>query len=369
MGFRKTDTNAIQNLTGSDQFFKAREGDNLIRVLPPTDALGDVNNNSPFYLTWSHWIQGFGSVVCKKRMGNGKCLVCNAVNAVNWEREEDKVNYVAKRKWRCWILELDTRGRIESPVPKLWDIGVKSIRSLEEGIKENGDITDVTNGRNVKVTRTGIKRNTDYTIILKGQSSPIGDEFWEWLENNEMPELLDTLKDPDEQALTEALDELFSLGAPGRRGDDDEDDDDRRGSRGSRSAARNIRRPATSTRRSRRDEEDEEDDEDDDVSFSRAVSRRAVQDDDEEDEAPVRRGRSRRDEEDEEDDDAIPYDASIELPADDDDDDLDDQADVAAKDEPRSRTRPAPASRPRPARVPSAVNSAGRRTSARAGSR
>jgi hypothetical protein len=288
---------------GGFQMFRAKQGENAIRIMPPT-----WKGHQHFGL--EIWVHGFigldrSSYLCPKKMLGKKCAICEAAaEALSAGEKEDSDELKAKMKVLYWIL--DREGDSGDPQP--WAVSGQFDQEVSGRCnKRSGKVLEVDNpweGHDVTFRRTGQQLATRYiNVDVDPDRTAIADReketqrLLDFVQDNPLDKILkyydyDHLhgaiagksKDEDED-----LDDDGDKKGRKRRADADEDDGDRsskrRGSRDEEDEGAESDRPKRS--RSRDDDDEKED-------------RRRSKDEDEE-ETPRRR-RSRDEDEDEEDD-------------------------------------------------------------------
>lgn len=312
--------------------WKAKVGENAIRIMPPTWA--DANHYG--YDVWLHsFIGSSGSTyICPKKTFNKPCAACEESAALKAAGEEDEAKEIAvKQKVLYYIIDRDDR----KPVPQIMVASWNQDKEISEASKINRTnktlyIDHADEGYDVIVKRTGQKLNTRYQWLIDRESSPLDpdsrtqDELLEIIAENPIPSLLkfddnekiaaalegttrekDRDLDRDDEAprgrgrgRNDEQDEEDTVSPRGRRvrGEDTDDRDDDRGGRGrDRDDPRDEEEAPRGRGRGRdRDDRDEEDDRDGDTGRNRSRPSRAADDDDRDDDRGSRgRGRDRDD--------------------------------------------------------------------------
>ncbi len=163
-------------------FFKAKEGDTVIRMLPPWDNEGTW----PFLEVETHSVPGALPVeICGKskpflKKTDGYCYICDVV--IPQFREGDSADLEAAEKMesksRIYTNIID-RDNIDVGV-QVWNFSYTMFRGLLTYVMdpEYGDITDPNNGTDMVLHRKGLKFvDTEYTIRPKRTATKLGDEF------------------------------------------------------------------------------------------------------------------------------------------------------------------------------------------------
>lgn len=352
--------------------FKTQQGDNTIRIMPPTWE--DAEHYG--YDVWVHYSIGAdkGTYLCPKKMKNKPCPICDAVQEMKSEGEAEAAKRIeAKRRVLVYLIDREQR----KPTPMVWAMPWTVDRDIA-GVSENKKtgailaIDDPKGGYDVSFRIEGSKRNTKYgAVAVDRESSPLSDdkeERAEWLELIAEKPLPKLLKYHDEEYLQKVVDGHSSAATDDdededdgrkkkkKRGrDDDDDDEDERPRKKKRSRDDDDDEDEDERPRKKRRDDDDDDDEDD---RPRKKRRPADDDDEDEDDAPKKKKRGQADDDDDtedddddddrprkkkrarddddEDEDDEPAPKKKKKPADDDDEDEDDEPKSKSK---RTRTR------------------------------
>jgi hypothetical protein len=201
--------------------WRPKEGDNLIRFLPPTWD----NHEHYGYTLWVH--QNIGpdnsTYLCPRKMLNKACPVCEAAaeSKAAGEAEEAK-NLQPKERVAFWILDRDGE---DPDKPLLYDMGWtmdRDITSLtvDERRGEVLMIDDPNKGYDVTIKRYGSGMRTKYSgfAIARGDSpvhddEKIQDDILDYIMQNPVPETLNYFD-------YDYLDKLVKGVAPERDPDD-----------------------------------------------------------------------------------------------------------------------------------------------------
>ncbi len=297
-----------QSATNRDGFinedvdlYKVKDGDNLLRILPPT--FNNLNGTEAEHYgldVFVHYDVGTdgSSFLCLEQNYNEPCPICQARIEAESEGDKDLADKLkARKRVLMYVVDRDA----EDAGPMVWSAPwtVDKDLSMRSFDKRSGDIfypDDPEEGYDIEFARTGKGRNTKYEgVQLSRRASPLSDDedqMDEWLEKIEDSPLDQLLIKPE----AEHMERIFNAGM-GMAGAGKDEDDDEKPSRSRRSRRDDDDEKPSRSRRSRRDE-DEDEDEDEKPSRSRRSRR-----DDEEDEKPSRSRRSRRDEDEDEDED------------------------------------------------------------------
>lgn len=158
-----------------NNFWDPKEGVNRIRILPPWSEERVWFREIPY-----HYGIGGKTVVCPKRLLNKPCFVCDKVS--EFRKSPDKaLNDTAN--------DLRPKTRVYYNIVDLDDIG-KGVQVYGSGVTvfndllyydldpDWGNITDVADGYDILLTRTGKGRNSKYKVTAKKNSSPLENEGW-----------------------------------------------------------------------------------------------------------------------------------------------------------------------------------------------
>lgn len=268
--------------------YAARDGDNWIRILPPSWKDAEHYGLNVFV----HYGIGpdNGSVLCRNKMGGEKCPICEArVKAERAGNEELAKELRISKRVVVWLLDM----KDEEKGPQLWampwtvDRDINKI-SFDKHSREYYEIDNPEVGYDVNFDKTGKGITTKYIgFQIARRPTSVDEDHLDFIEDNPLPEAL------IERSYEEVKD-IFEGGA-----DPEEDEKPARPARRDREEAPSKRREADEApRRARREPEEEE------TPRKRA---RAEPEEDEEEERPRSRTRSeeaprraRRDEEEEE---------------------------------------------------------------------
>lgn len=301
---------------GFDQF-RAKQGDNQIRILPPTWESMD-HFGLRIYI---HSYVGDGSYLCLYKMKGKPCAICDAAKEAKDAGEDDEHKALRfKEYFLYWILD---RNGDDPTVPQVW----------QQSAMADQDLVALTQGRGKK--SAGVlpidhpDEGFDLSFRRKGQGktgtkyfgqqfdrdpSPISDdatdydEIMDFIMANPLPSILQYYNN-------DHLKKVISGSAEKSDEDLDDDEDDKkpnkRGGAEAEGEDEEIEQDRKARAKRRRDDEDEDESEDDDVADekpSRSSSRKVSRDESEDDDEPPPRRKGRQAEEsddagDEDDDD------------------------------------------------------------------
>lgn len=228
----KTDMDKIQKKLeeiGSGTFWKALEGKNVIRVLPPW------NDKGLFYFeaTLHYGLRREGKERALPCLGKGECPICRGIkDLAEGSREDQKLakRFGPRTKYYANILDRKT-GKI-----CIWGFSRTILSVLLSAMADEddyGDITDPEDGFDVIVERSGTSLDTKYQVRVRPKASEVGEIDWDSLFDLED----EVVEDVSEEELEEIVEENLSGGDGSskkkkRRGEDDDDnngdDDDKK---------------------------------------------------------------------------------------------------------------------------------------------
>ena len=198
-------------------FFQLKDGKNRVRVLPPPPGSEDV-----WYKTGTHWGVGankdnFNCAAAADK--NADCYLCEVVHKLAKSKSDDDQAVAdrirAKKSWLYNIVDLsDVEAGIQ--VMAVGAMAHGDIRAyIEDEDGDYGDITDLEEGFNLTIKKTGKGMKTKYEVKASRNPSPVPAEIAELLETED-PTDLSTVRPVAPNAKQKAAFE----------GEDDEDDDD-----------------------------------------------------------------------------------------------------------------------------------------------
>ncbi len=268
------------------EIFRAKVGDNLIRILPPTW-------DEPEHYAYDVWVHSYvgadnSTYVCLNKMKGKHCPICQAAQEAKTAGEEDEAKALqAKKLSVAWIINRDEDEETPMLYAMSWTMD-RDIASLLYN-KRTGKaimIDDPVDGYDLTIKRTGQGLKTRYHgMAIERDPTPVNDDpkiqdaVLEYIAENPIPDMLHY---HDSKHLEKVL-----LGTNAEKDDIDEDEDDVK-----------VKR----TKRRNVEEDDEEDEEDRPKGKNKRQARDEEEDDEEEEEAPKKRSKQKaRDEEEEED--------------------------------------------------------------------
>ena len=181
----KTDTGG-----GGKGFWSPKVGRNVVRVLP---EVGDMDFF--FQEVGKHVFPDGRSVYCPKftSVGEKECPICELIDDLyaDGSQSSKKLAKAIRLRRAYWmnIVNRDDETQ-DNPVgsgPLIFTPGVKIFDQINNMITdpEVGDITDVNDGIDIIIKRTGTGLDTDYDVLPKRNSSPLSadaDVVTQWLD-------------------------------------------------------------------------------------------------------------------------------------------------------------------------------------------
>lgn len=209
---------------GSTDYDKLQSGKNVRRVLPPK---GDKD------VFWSEGYIHFGlgddgnkTATCLETWGEGKkCPICKYTEKLKASKSQAdrKLADRIRRTRRMYIAVINRDADEEKPM--VLPVGKTILQPIIDLIcdPDYGDITDLHEGRDITITKSGKGLNTEYSVIAKPNTS-------EALTEIEEKELQDMLPDLDALFIRKTPAELQAiLDGDESDGEDDSDGDEDEG--------------------------------------------------------------------------------------------------------------------------------------------
>jgi hypothetical protein len=214
--------------------FKVNDGDNRIRIIPPTWKKAD-HHGLDIYV---HYAVGADrqSYLCPKKMKDEPCPVCEARDELKRELNDNEGDkdlekqvkaLEPKRRVLAYLIDRDHEKEGPQAWAMPWTVDRDTVQVMTD--KSTGEvlpIDDPKEGYDVEFTKKGAKDRTEYTgVAIARRSSPLGKSAWlEFAIDNPLPDQLVYFP-------YEHIAKAFGGKSTSRREDDD---DDRRDSRRSR---------------------------------------------------------------------------------------------------------------------------------------
>jgi len=209
-----------------DQFsiFVAKEGDHLLRFLPPTWEDADHYG----FDAWLHYNIGADkqAYLCLEKHEQGTCPICEERRKVEKEDADYAKELAPKKRVLAWVINRDdeSSGPIIYPMPWTLDRDI-AVLSVDKRTKAALLIDHPTKGFDVEFKRTGAQRNTKYigVAIARAQTELSGDQkqMGVWLNFIQENPLPDTLKFYEEDYIRT----IFEGGGPSSSSEETKEDD------------------------------------------------------------------------------------------------------------------------------------------------
>ncbi len=281
--------------------FKPREGENTVRILPPT-WVDDKEQAEKWGDYWDITIARHRNVgpdeatyLCLNKMQGKPCAVCDARKESRDDEERDALRIQSGPL--CWMIDRNN----EKAGPQVWAVPIKlfrelNLRSVDKKTEQLVLIDDPEDGYDVFFTREGNDKRTQYlSVEIDRDPTPLHEDEkkqQQWLDyivDNPLPDVLnfyeyDYVKDVLYGAAPARKDADEDGGRRGRRGRDEESEE--RGGR----PARRGREEEPEGRAARRGREAEA--EDDGEKEDPPSRRRGREAEAEAEDPPPRRGRA-----------------------------------------------------------------------------
>lgn len=309
------------------QFYKPREGENNIRLLPPTWSDLDKWGDGWHIDAYVHYNIGLdnSAYLCLEKMTGEPCPICEAKNETKDETERKA--FQISRRALVWLIDRDN----EKAGPQAWIMPLSLFREINtrcidkktgkpiliDDPDEGYDVSFVKEGKEIKTKYLGIEIARDSTPLSSKSSKQ--DQWLEYIQENPLTDMLNFY---DSEHISKVL--TGQISAKTKSGDDDDEDEKPSRRRRSRTSEDEEKADSRATRRNKRNvsRDDDDDDEEEEIDVE-------DDEDEEEDEKPSRsnkKSKSRNDDDDDEDDD-------------DDDEDEDEEDEKPAKGKGKGKAR------------------------------
>lgn len=269
------------------KFFKPSDGDNTIRILPPTWDEADHYG----YDVYVHYNIGpdNAAYACLEKMKGKSCPICEESRRARADGDEEHEKmYRPTRRVLIYLLDRDK----EKEGLKIWPMGVNLDKDLSKLMvdKRTGEIypiDDPDDGFDIQFTKEGQGLNTKYVgVQIARKSSPLDhDEALMFADSNSIP---DSIQYYDYDHI-----KLAFTGESSDEEDEEETSKKRKPSKEESKSSKKSSKPVEDEE----DEEDEDEEDEDDEEAPKKSSRRKVEEEEEDEED---------EEEDEEDEEEAP---------------------------------------------------------------
>lgn len=218
-----------EDLSGDASFWKPKQGENEIRLLPPPGL------NKPYVVRAQHWLRrGNQRIVfnCPAvEDENAKCFLCGKVAKLKEGGKDDKAlagEIAAKTQWLYIILDMERpqKGPQVYSAPKSV---AKDFRTYATDKKDYGPVIfNIKKGYNAILTREGTgKEDTEYSVRMR--INP--EDVTEYVEKADAPDIVALCEAADNDDMAEGWNTIFGDAeeeAPRTRRRSAEDDEPRR---------------------------------------------------------------------------------------------------------------------------------------------
>jgi hypothetical protein len=260
------------------QFFKAKDGDNNIRIMPLTwDDLDKWGDGWAIYIDVHYGIGADNSAyLCLEKMKGEDCPICAARADTKDEDEQNALRI--NRRALCWVIDRDN----EKAGPQAWAMPLTLFREINNRSVNKSDntpmyIDDPDEGYDVAFVKEGKELRTKYVSVeVSRDVSALSDNSKRqarWLALITETPLPEILQYYDEEHLEKVL---HGKAARKKKGDDDDDGEDDEEDE----APKKRGKGAVKRQRMVADEDDEEADE----RATRSNKKRVTRDEDDDEE-------------------------------------------------------------------------------------
>jgi hypothetical protein len=169
---------AIQATSGRrEQTHKPSPGKNRYRILPSWRGAEDATF---FHDFGQHFVKDAAGqlkavYVCVEKTFGRPCDVCEALAAASVSEAGEAVKDAIKEsrsKGRVLVNALHLDGE-DPTAPVILDLTPTTFEKVLSLFEEYGNITDLDEGSDIVITRTGKGLNTEYTVIAAAKSKPV----------------------------------------------------------------------------------------------------------------------------------------------------------------------------------------------------
>ena len=177
-----------------DQFntFSAKDGENSIRILPPTWE----NPEHYGYDIWVHFNVGpeGGTVLCPSRMKHQPCPICEFQSKAETAGREDAADFKPKRRVAVWLVDLKAEKQEDNPA--IWTMPWTVDRDISKVCKdrESGELYMIdhpTAGYNVYFDKTGKDISTKYMgYSISKKYTSVDQKYIDFVAANPLPSCL-----------------------------------------------------------------------------------------------------------------------------------------------------------------------------------
>ena len=171
--------------------WKPKEGDNVIRILPPT-----WDNPDHYGLTLGfHFSIGpeHSAFICPFKFKRAPCPICekkDKLERMGMEKESKSLR--ATLRTLVWLIDRNDEGK----GPQLWGMPLSKVDSKILEMSKNkrtGElypVDDPEEGYDIFLTKTGTGLNTEYTVQIDRSPTPVNAKWVEFVVKNPLPSIL-----------------------------------------------------------------------------------------------------------------------------------------------------------------------------------
>jgi len=179
MKYHKTDLKKVKeryDQISTGQFWTPKEGENLIRILPPYGESGLFFREVDMHF-------GVGkngeSFVCTRAEG-GRCYACEKLEELRSSDDPEKIKLARKFVPRHRVLYNIVDLNEPSKGVRIFSSGTTIFKDILSYFADPdwGDITDPENGYDIRIIREGTGLETSYRVQAKKNPTPIADPEW-----------------------------------------------------------------------------------------------------------------------------------------------------------------------------------------------
>lgn len=185
---------AALNAGKRQKTIKPKDGRNRYRILPGWRlklAGGALSGDPTFYHDFGqHFIKDEAGemkavYICTDKTFNRPCAVCNTIDAAIRSTSDDamvKLMKEAKAAGRILLNVLEVDG--DNPnEPQILELAPTAFNEVLNIFGEWGDITDLAEGKDIIVERSGKGIGTRYSVQIAAKSKPVSMDVWKKVAN------------------------------------------------------------------------------------------------------------------------------------------------------------------------------------------
>lgn len=177
-------------------FWKPGDGENLIRIMPPYNEIGEWFKETFFHFeigpTKKH-------LPCRKAFGSD-CFICKVADAVRTSNPDLTKKLYRRRRFYMNVVDLNAPGK----GVQVFVCGPTLCRDIISYVRDRrryGEVLDPDKGKNIVIERFGQGRESRYIVKIEPDSTPITNK--KWLDG--LYNLDEIVRMPSEEEVKEAL--------------------------------------------------------------------------------------------------------------------------------------------------------------------